>query len=210
MVIAGPRTDASISTVVKRSAAGGILGRMAWEPTDPGTATVARMAMSATLATTLRRRTSSQPYHRITLRADFGMVRDHFDPVTSCSPAAAPPPNPRWISCRIVDVMTTFRPRARHGLVMVMASDPLYRHRSSTPGPGPGPVPPSRRSRSVGSSCRAGCGPGRAAEPGCCRARSGVSTSWSCPTSSTSLCASGGSVGRASAGRAGGRPGGRR
>ena len=172
MVIAGPRTDASISTVVKRSAAGGVVGRMAWEPTDPGTATVARMAMSATLATTLRRRTSSQPYHRITLGVDFGMVRDHFNPVTSCSPAARPR-KPRWISCRIVDVIRTGHPSGARV---------------------PGPVPHSPRSRSVGSSYRAGCRPGRAAEPGCCRARSGASTCWYCPTTSISRYARAGAL----------------
>ena len=65
IVIAVPRTSAATSTPSKRPGSTVASGAGALEPTGPGTATVARMAMSATLATTFRRRTSVGTLPRI-------------------------------------------------------------------------------------------------------------------------------------------------
>ena len=71
VVIGVPCASAATSTCLKRSGSTVAAGLGTQEPTGPGTATEARMAMSATLATTLRRRTSVGTLPRIAGSAWF-------------------------------------------------------------------------------------------------------------------------------------------
>ena len=74
IVIAVPRASAATSTRWKRPGSTVAAGLGTREPTGPGTATMARMAMSAMLATTLRRRTSDPTVAWMVGYGDFGAV----------------------------------------------------------------------------------------------------------------------------------------